>query len=86
MIVRTTDDFLGVLKEKRKKSSKVEKQFEGLLNQEGTEIDMKKWHRLTLRMPKSLYQLLEFEMIDNNIDGLAEMGRILLKEAIIARH
>lgn len=84
MIVRTTDDFLGVLKEKRKKSSKVEKLFEGIL--EGTEIDTEKWHRLTLRMPKSLYRLLEFEMMDNNVDGLAAMGRILIREAIIARH
>lgn len=85
MSVKGIDGHLGVLKYKKPK--KIDKLFEELLDQvdEGTEIDIEKWHRLTLRMPKSLYRLLKFEADHNNI-GLAEIGRILLRDAIIARH
>lgn len=78
-------EYLGILKHKRKKSNEIKDLFEKLLDQD-TEIDItQKWHRFTLRMPKSLYQLLEFEA-DNNDIGLAEMARILLREAIMERH
>jgi len=82
--MRGSKDYLGVLKQKKKKKPAAKtKVIRELLDY--VDVDDEKWRKFTMRMPKSLFRLLELES-ENNGMGLAEMARILLKEGIMVRH